>query len=83
MGAISDWHLGYSRAVSFVSGYRDRPAFQREVKELCAVRVTFDSNAWQKIVVPNLARKTSLYDAFTRIHEALRTRKIQGFVCEM
>lgn len=46
------------------------------------MRVTFDSNAWQKVVVPNLARKTSLYDAFAGIHEALRTRKIQGFVCE-
>ena len=46
------------------------------------MRVTFDSNAWQKIVVPNLARKTSLYEEFTGIHEALRARKIQGFVCE-
>src|ERR1700730_5058840 len=46
------------------------------------MRVTFDSNAWQKIVVPNLARKTSLYDAFARIHEAIRASKIQGFVCE-
>lgn len=46
------------------------------------MRVTFDSNAWQKVVVPNLARKTSLYDAFAGIHEALRVSKIQGFVCE-
>jgi hypothetical protein len=46
------------------------------------MRVTFDSNAWQKVVVPNLARKTSLYDAFADIHEALRTKEIQGFICE-
>jgi hypothetical protein len=46
------------------------------------VRVTFDSNAWQKVVVPNLARKTSLSDAFADIHEALRTKSIHGFVCE-
>jgi hypothetical protein len=46
------------------------------------MRVTFDSNVWQKVVKPSLTRKTSLYDAFTTVHEALRTKKIQGFICE-
>jgi hypothetical protein len=46
------------------------------------MRVTFDSNVWQMVVMPNLASKTSLYDAFTTVHEALRTEQIQGFICE-
>ncbi len=46
------------------------------------MRVTFDSNVWQKVVKPSLARGTSLYDDFTTVHEALRAKQIQGFICE-
>jgi len=44
--------------------------------------VTFDSNVWQMVVLPSLASKTSLYDAFTTVNEALRMKQIQGFICE-
>lgn len=46
------------------------------------MRVTFDTNVWQKVVVPSLASENSLYDAFTTVHEALRRKRIQGFICE-
>ena len=46
------------------------------------MRVTFDSNVWQMVVTPRLAGKTNLYDAFTTVHEALRTKDIRGFICE-
>jgi len=46
------------------------------------MRVTFDSNAWQQVILPNRARKTGLYDSFTTVHEALRTKQILGFICE-
>jgi hypothetical protein len=46
------------------------------------MRVTFDSNVWQKVVKPSLARGTSFYDDFTTVHEALRAKQIQGFICE-
>ena len=46
------------------------------------MRVTFDSNAWQQVVLPSRARKTGLYDAFTTVHEALCTKQILGFICE-
>lgn len=46
------------------------------------MRVTFDTNVWQQVVTPSLAMKDSRYRAFLTIHEALRTKQIQGFICE-
>jgi len=46
------------------------------------LRVTFDSNAWQMVVMPSLASKTPLYADFVTIHEALRAGQIQGFISE-
>lgn len=45
------------------------------------MRVTFDSNVWQKIVEPNLARKTSFHHAFLVVHNALLTKRIHSFIC--
>jgi hypothetical protein len=46
------------------------------------LRVTFDSNVWQMVVMPSLASKTSLYADFVTIYEALRAGQIQGFISE-
>jgi hypothetical protein len=46
------------------------------------LRVTFDSNVWQMVIMPSLASKTPLYTDFITIHDSLRTRRIQGFISE-
>jgi hypothetical protein len=46
------------------------------------LRVTFDSNAWQMAVMPSLASRTPVYADFVAIHDALRTKQIQGFISE-
>ena len=46
------------------------------------LRVTFDSNVWQMVIMPDLASKTSFYDDFITIHNSLRTNQIQGFISE-
>jgi len=46
------------------------------------LRVTFDSNVWQMVVMPSLASKTPHYEDFVTIHEALRAGQIQGFISE-
>ena len=46
------------------------------------LRVTFDSNVWQMVVIPGLASKTPFYADFVTIHEALRAGQIQGFISE-
>ncbi len=46
------------------------------------LRVTFDSNVWQMVVMPNLSSKTSLYDDFITIHDSLRANQIRGFISE-
>lgn len=46
------------------------------------MRVTFDSNVWQMVVVPELARKSGLYDTFAVVHEALKAQRIRGYLCE-
>jgi hypothetical protein len=44
--------------------------------------VTFDTNVWQMAVIPRLASKSCLFDAYATVHEALRTNRIRGFICE-
>jgi hypothetical protein len=34
------------------------------------------------VVVPRLARRTKMFDAFTTVHDALCRKRIQGFICE-
>jgi hypothetical protein len=46
------------------------------------LRVTFDSNVWQMIVMPGLATRSELFADFTTIHEAVCANQVQGFVSE-
>ena len=46
------------------------------------LRVTFDSNAWQMVIMPSLASKTPLYADFVTVHDSLLARQIQGFISE-
>jgi hypothetical protein len=46
------------------------------------LRVTFDSNVWQMVVMPNLASKTDLFADFVAIHDALEAKQIQSFISE-
>jgi hypothetical protein len=46
------------------------------------LRVTFDSNVWQMVIMPNLASKTPLYADFITIHNSLRVKQIRGFISE-
>jgi len=46
------------------------------------MRVTFDSNVWQFVVQPDLAQKNKSHDDFVIVHEALRSRRIEGFISE-
>ena len=46
------------------------------------LRVTFDSNVWQMVIMPSLASKTPLYADFITIHDSLRAKQIQGFISE-
>ena len=46
------------------------------------MRVTFDSNVWQMIVMPALARNTDLHNAYEIVHDGVRNGQVQGFICE-
>jgi hypothetical protein len=46
------------------------------------MRVTLDSNVWQMVAEPALARSTSLLEACQAAHDALRSKRIKGFICE-
>jgi hypothetical protein len=46
------------------------------------MRVTFDSNVWQMIVMPALARNTDLHNAYEIVHDGVRNAQVQGFICE-
>lgn len=46
------------------------------------MRVTFDSNVWQMVVRPSLVPKHRNYGDFCAVHEALRTKRIEGFISE-
>jgi len=46
------------------------------------MRITFDSNVWQMVVRPSLVPKHQNYDDFCFVHEALRSKRIEGFISE-
>jgi hypothetical protein len=46
------------------------------------MRITFDSNVWQMVVRPSLVPKHENYGDFCAVHEALRSKRIEGFICE-
>jgi hypothetical protein len=46
------------------------------------MRVTLDSNVWQIVVRPSLAPRHENHDDFVSVHEALRNKRIEGFISE-
>jgi hypothetical protein len=46
------------------------------------MRVTFDSNIWEKVVSPDPSCEPSLQDDYMTVHDALRDSRIHGFICE-
>jgi len=46
------------------------------------VKVTFDTNAWQPVVRPDLFAKDPRVAEFQLIHDALVQQRCQGFICE-
>ncbi|WP_282008041.1 hypothetical protein [Brevundimonas aveniformis] len=52
------------------------------MSELGPLRVTFDSNAWQRVVRPQSFRKDIRNVDFHRLHRAARDGEIAGFICE-
>jgi hypothetical protein len=46
------------------------------------MRITFDSNVWQMVVMPSLVPTHKDHDDFVTFHEALRTKHIEGFISE-
>jgi hypothetical protein len=48
----------------------------------CAMKVTFDSNAWQRVVQPEKFAKDPRNADFVAIHSALQSGHIEGFIVE-
>lgn len=46
------------------------------------MRITFDSNVWEFVVKPSRMSNNSNHGDFCAIHEALRTKRIEGFISE-
>ena len=44
------------------------------------MRITFDSNVWEFVVKPSRMSNNSNHGDFCAIHEALRTKRIEGFI---
>jgi hypothetical protein len=48
----------------------------------CAMKVTFDSNAWQRVVQPEKFAKDPRNADFVTIHSALQSGHVEGFIVE-
>lgn len=46
------------------------------------MRVTFDTNAWQRVVCPDKFPKDPRCGDFRKIHTALKDGAIVGFICD-
>jgi hypothetical protein len=46
------------------------------------MRVTFDTNVWNRMVLPERWPSVANYAALVSIKDALRTGKIEGYICE-
>jgi hypothetical protein len=46
------------------------------------MKVTFDSNVWQMVADPSLARNGPHLADYEKVHAAIKTRKIEGLICE-
>ncbi len=46
------------------------------------IRITFDTNTFDKVSRPSICANDPEYVAMVKIHEALKRRVIQGFICE-
>jgi hypothetical protein len=49
---------------------------------LTAMRVTFDTNVWNRMVLPEKWISSPNYDEFVRIKSAIRNGRIRGFISE-
>ena len=47
-----------------------------------AMRVTFDTNVWNRMVLPEKWISSPNYDEFVRIKDAIRNGRIRGFISE-
>jgi hypothetical protein len=68
--------FSYSKATSAV-----KPHGTAEMS-LTAMRVTFDTNVWNRMVLPEKWISSPNYDEFVRIKDAIRNGRIRGFISE-
>jgi hypothetical protein len=47
-----------------------------------SIKVTFDSNAWQRVVRPNSFLKDPRHSDFQKIHDAVKNGSVVGFISE-
>lgn len=47
------------------------------------MRITFDTNSWQRVVRPHSFPKDPRQSSFIRLHEAAQQGTIEGFICEV
>jgi hypothetical protein len=46
------------------------------------LRVTFDTNAWQRVTLPDKFRRDSAHSNFLKINAALSSGRLLGFICD-